>query len=110
MLRVLRWEAKFSLFALVLLFDVNNKQIGILTICMHATFPVKVEIIKNRRKHTKEVIEKVFGIMEASGAGHPRPVLDIEIWRQKQKKILRYFTRGNPYPSHPTQPYAASLG
>ena len=47
--------------------------------------------------------------MEASGAGHPQPALDTEIWRKKQKKILGYFTRGKPCPSHPTQPHAASL-
>jgi hypothetical protein len=34
---------------------------------------------KNRRKYTKEVIEKVFAIMKTSGAGHPRPLLGIEI-------------------------------
>ena len=28
---------------------------------------------------------------------------------KKQKKILGYFTRGKPCPSHPTQPHAASL-
>ena len=56
-------------YLLNLQFDVNNKQIGILTICMHATFPVKVEIIKNRRKHTKEVIEKVNALINAKNDG-----------------------------------------
>lgn len=76
---------------------------------MHTFHFSSKSLIKNRRKYTKEVIEKVFRIMEASGAGHPQPVLDLEIWRKKHKKILGYFTRGNPCPSHPTQPYAASL-
>jgi hypothetical protein len=42
--------------------------------------------------------------MKTSGAGHPRPLLGIEIWRIKQKKIPGYFTHGNPRPFHPTQP------
>lgn len=80
----------------------------VFTMCVHCISPVKASMNKNRRKYT-EVTEKVFGIMKASGAGHPWPVLDIEIWKIKQKKILSYFTCGNPCPSHPTHLWAASL-